>query len=96
MSLQYCIFGVRIYDFGFMEKANTDSRDTALRVLTISKQIKEIKATQERILAIVEDAFCPTTSSDFERNQLIAQHGGDVLAALKEHNKRQKRKQCAT
>lgn len=62
----------------------------------LEKDIKEIKATQERILAIVEDALCPTTSEDFERKQLIAQHGGDVLAALREHNKRQKRKQCAT
>ena len=58
----------------------------------LEKDIEEIKTTQERILAIVEDALCPTTSSDFERNQLIAQHGGDVLAALREHNKRQKSK----
>lgn len=74
-------FGFRIYDFGFMEKANLKH---------LAKQIEEIKATQERILAIVEEALCPTTSEDFERKQLIAQHGGDVLAALKEHNKRQK------
>ena len=62
----------------------------------LEKDIEKIKATQERILAIVTDALCPTTYSDFERNQLIAQHGGDVLAALREHNKRQKGKQCAT
>lgn len=57
----------------------------------LAQQIEEIKTTQERILAIVEDALCPTTSSDFERKQLIAQHGGDVLAALKDHNRRQRR-----
>lgn len=54
----------------------------------LEKDIKKIKATQERILAIVEDALCSTTSEDFERKQLIAQYGGDVLAALKEHNRR--------
>lgn len=56
----------------------------------LENDIKEIKATQERILAIVEEAHCSSTSEDFERKQLIAQHGGDVLAALKEHNRRQK------
>lgn len=62
----------------------------------LEKDIEEIKTTQERILVIVEETLCPTTSEDFERKQLIAQHGGDVLAALREHNKRQKGKQCAT
>lgn len=56
----------------------------------IKKDIEEIKATQKRILEIVEDALCSTTSEDFERKQLIAQHGGDVLAAFKEHIRRQK------
>ena len=58
----------------------------------LEKDIKEIKTKQEKILSIIEDALCPTASNDFERNQLIAQHGGDVLAALREHNKRQKAK----
>lgn len=56
----------------------------------IKKDIEEIKAAQKRILEIAEDALCSTTSSDFERKQLIAQHGGDVLAAMKEHNRRQR------
>lgn len=64
-----------------MEKTNLEH---------LAKQIEEIKVMQKRILALVEDALYPTTSEDFERKQLIAQYGGDVLAAFKEHLKRQR------
>lgn len=58
----------------------------------LEKDIRAIRETQERILAIVENSLTPTTSEDFERNKLIAQYGGDVMGALKERNRRMKAK----